>query len=171
MSRSVDTIPWQRRELWQEMEVSLLTGARNISTKDGSRLCSLTEKIAVQYESIEENLTRLCNYCCPSCDDVCCRHATVWYDFRDLLFSLFNRKVLPAEQICTFEDGGCIHLALDGCRLSRVERPFICTWYVCPQQKELLGREVEKVRFDFEDSLEEIKRLRIQLEELFCSCL
>ncbi|WP_163338555.1 hypothetical protein [Desulfopila sp. IMCC35008] len=169
MIQDVESSPWQRPELWAEMEMSLFTAAGALSMENSSLLSSLTQQIARNYESIDEILTTLCRQSCPSCDDVCCRHATVWYDFRDVLFSCFHKQTIPVRQIHKKENGVCMHLQADGCRLARLERPFICTWYVCPLQKQLLDGGDEKVRVQCADSLDEIKRTRKQLEELFCS--
>lgn len=171
MSRGIEIIPWQDRELWTEMELSLLTAVRNVPAENASLLSSLADTIAAKYESIDETLAALCGRSCPSCEEVCCRHATVWYDFRDVLFSYFYRQILPFGQIRKTEDGKCMHLEADGCRLTRVERPFICTWYVCPPQKRLLDIGDKRVRAECATGLAEMQRIRKRLEDSFCRCL
>lgn len=171
MSQTIENIPWLTSELWAEMEMSLLTAVRSLSVENARLLSTLAQKIAINYVLIDEIQTTLCGQSCPSCEDVCCRHATVWYDFRDVLFSCFQRQALPIRQIDKNEDGICTHLHVDGCSLPRVERPFICTWYVCSSQKQLLDSSDKTVRVQCVDSLDEIKRTRKQLEELFCSSL
>lgn len=170
MRQVVTDIPWQGPEAWAEMEMSFLTAARALSAENVSALSSLARKIAINYDCIDEILTTLCGQSCSSCEAVCCRHATVWYDFRDVLFSYFYRQNLPSRQVCKNEDGTCLHLQADGCRLPRVERPFICTWYVCPPQKQLLDSGEEKIRLQSEHSLGEIQRTRKRLEDSFCRC-
>jgi hypothetical protein len=35
----------------------------------------------------------------------------------------------------------CRYLGPRGCRLSRLDRPWVCTWYLCPTQRERLRNE------------------------------
>ncbi len=37
-------------------------------------------------------------------------------------------------------DHSCCNLTPAGCRLTRSDRPFICTWYICPDQQKILSR-------------------------------
>jgi len=95
--------------------------------------------------------------------------ATVWYDLKDLLVIYLSTGGLPERQIFRDEAKACCHLTVSGCRLSRSERPFICTWYICAEQKKLL-----LARLDPEQSLsakiEKIKELRNNLEARYIAC-
>jgi len=50
---------------------------------------------------------------------------------------------------------------------NQVLRPFACTWYLCPTQKEYLRQYYPKLLLDFEQTLLNIKELRNKIEEEF----
>ncbi|MDA3790878.1 MAG: hypothetical protein PF503_20580, partial [Desulfobacula sp.] len=58
----------------------------------------------------------------------------------------------------------CSNLTEIGCCLPRRERPFVCTWYFCPDQT----RTAQYQNGSFAEKIIEIKKLRNQMEEIFC---
>jgi hypothetical protein len=54
-----------------------------------------------------------------------------------------------------------------GCILPRIARPFVCTWYLCPAQKEYLAHYYPKLILDFDQTLFDIKELRNKIEKEF----
>lgn len=159
--------PWSDQESWCQMKLSLEISARF----QGERL-DVAREISHQIEnkicSIDGALDILCQATCVDCHDICCGKATLWYDFRDLLFIYLNSDKFPQQQIWKKKDLSCSCLTLSGCSLKRCERPFICTWYICPKQTGVMQKK------DFPEEaahvtsvLQEIKSNRKMLEKEF----
>lgn len=163
-------VPWQDERSWAEMRQSLLPAIKNIESRSG-RLESLAEQIAMDNMVIDAFFKIICQKSCGVCWDVCCSRATVWYDFQDVLFYYYHWKEFPSRQIKRQPSGDCVHLCVDGCGLERIRRPFICNWYICPDQKKMFKEnyssewEVLQVRIGC------IKAARKQMEQLFIKLL
>lgn len=80
-------------------------------------------------------LDTLCAATCRHCPEPCCLTAHPWYDFADLLLLNLLAESIPLRQILVTADRPCPHFGRRGCRLPRRQRPFICTWYLCPTQR------------------------------------
>ncbi len=129
------------------------------------RVRDAAEKIAGLMDRLDPAMTAMCRTTCPDCRDNCCARATIWYDFKDLLFLYFSRRPLPDRQI-ERPAGICTQLTAGGCALKRMQRPFVCTWYLCGAQKRMPG--AERVEAD----LLKIQVLRRDMENCFCgNCL
>ncbi len=132
------------------------------------RLETLAQSIAAGIAEADADLDRLCRLSCPSCVDICCVRATVWYDFRDLLFLFCLQQKLPSAQIATKKGKGCDHLRAAGCELPRVVRPFVCTWYICPAQcSTIRWNDCETISEDLIPMLKVIQHKRKELEKRF----
>ena len=77
---------------------------------------------------------------CPECTTVCCYEARVAFDFRDLLFIHALGLDPPPHQLRRNDQEHCRYLSRAGCRLARISRPFVCTWYYCAPMLELFYR-------------------------------
>ena len=180
MTDKKTTIPWTDEDVWSQAVLSITKTISVISADFSQRLeveamQTLVQRIVGGYAEIETVLERVCMASCTTCTDVCCTRATVWYDVRDLLVMYLNTAALPKSQICRQPDLSCCNLTPSGCRLPRSERPFICTWYICPEQNTLL-----KEYFTGDDGLDifhtinGIKNARKDLEQLYvdviCGC-
>ncbi len=168
-------IPWQANMEWFRMEQFIYIIDSVHHSSDFNTLRNHAQSIRFHYESLIDPMVSLCSATCGACKDICCMRATIWYDFKDLLYLYFAFGELPEQQIHKLEGGAqserhCCHFTPTGCKLSRLERPFVCTWYICPDQKSLLHSDVEKetVAVDIQNNLNEIKRLRKQMNTLFC---
>jgi hypothetical protein len=136
------TIPWEREEDWAQVALSISKTISALSPQ-GAELTSirtLAQQIVQAYAELETVLEEVCLTSCPTCLDVCCSRATVWYDLKDLLLVYLNTGTLPDRQIYKLPDHSCCNLTPSGCRLQRSGRPFICTWYICPDQKNVIDR-------------------------------
>jgi hypothetical protein len=98
----------------------------------------LSKQIVVRYDRISPLLESLCRHTCPTCVDNCCRRATVWYDRRDLLTIYLATGSFPSGPVITRPHQPCNKLGEAGCTLQRSARPFVCSWYLCPPQKQIL---------------------------------
>lgn len=124
-------------------------------------------KIREQLESLFPLMDTLCARTCPDCTEPCCRVAKLWYNFQDLLF-LHLQGIPPPERqpILSYHDH-CRYLTTKGCRLPRISRPWICTWYLCPPQTRGIRKMGKPLRDEVEDRFQTIKQLRTEMEEAF----
>ncbi len=110
----------------------------------------------------------LCFNTCIKCLEPCCSIAQIWFDIKDLLFlNLLNIKV-PESQPRTEKDSICkYYRPLKGCILNRLERPYICNYYLCNTQKKNLRKNNPIILKQTEETFFEIKQLRNLLEDDF----
>jgi len=112
-------------------------------------------------------IDELCAHSCARCPEPCCLAAIVWFDFKDLLFLHFNRlSISPAQPKTDFKTP-CRYLGPRGCRLARIVRPWICTWYLCPTQTAKLKNGGRHKRDALERAIAKIKSGRNLLESEF----
>ncbi len=162
-----EIVPWGDPATWSQVHLSLEMTVRS-QWEQLAQVRQLARQIGEQLGAIDESLNTLCQSTCVACTDICCRRATLWYDFRDLLFIFLYSGSLPRWQISRKEDLSCIHLSPTGCKLKRYERPFICSWYICPDQIEIFQRRRGEGEPDtILSQLHHIKSHRILLEDLF----
>ncbi len=163
---SINLIPWQGKPEWQEILLFLDTIERVHGHSLGP-VRILAREIRSLYDSLSEPLEQLCVSICPDCKDVCCERATIWYDFKDILYLYFGLGIFPYTQIKKIPGQGrphCVNLEETGCLLPRRERPFVCTWYFCPQATALPQQNTF-----FSAKMDKIKALRHGMEKAFCS--
>jgi hypothetical protein len=91
----------------------------------------------------------------------------VRYDFRDLVFFHCRQKALPLHQPRLQRDRPCSFLTPHGCAVPRSLRPFLCTWYLCPRQMEMIRHVFPADLADFFHRLYRIQQLRKELEAAF----
>lgn len=167
------TIPWAGEESWAQAVLSISTTISALSADSALRTEATTMRAFVQqiilgYSKIETVLERVCLTSCPTCADVCCSRATVWYDLKDLLIIYLNTGALPEQQIYRRPDHSCCNLTPSGCRLIRADRPYICTWYICPEQNKVLeGLAGGDEGLDIFRAINEIKKARKDLEQAY----
>ena len=101
---------------------------------------------------------------CRYCPEPCCLTASPWYDFRDLLFLHLNTLEIPQSQPLHDDTNTCCYLGPWGCDLSRITRPWICIWYLCPTQVANLKKRNSQQGDPINQTVSEIKRGRRQLE-------
>ena len=77
--------------------------------------------------------------------------ARVWLDFPDLLFMHLSGQALPLGQLRAQRSEACAYLGPKGCRLPRLSRPWVCTWYLCPEQKARMQAWSEEERREVEE--------------------
>ena len=159
------SVPWLLHTTWEEANTSLSASLqRNWSALSDSR------RYAGQLRHLLEDLfplmEGLCHQTCPDCADICCRRAWVWVDFKDLLFMHLADIALPPQQLLRNQGDRCRYAGPAGCQLDRLQRPFICTWYLCPAQSRILDRQPSGKQH-LSRTLEQIKSHRKQMEESY----
>lgn len=171
MADPTSCIPWQGEKEWQEI-VEFFDTIKKVHHKDLNPLYQRAETIRNLFKSLSQPMDDLCAVTCINCRDICCKKATIWYDFKDLVYLYFAFGRLPGAQIfkCKDNEGAlhCGHFLPNGCILSRLERPFVCTWYLCPDQKAVITSETKTVGKPFGEIISHIKQLRNEIEREFC---
>ena len=124
-------------------------------------------RIGAALETLDPLLDSLCVPTCPACGDPCCARAKVWLDFRDLLFLHLAGGPIPLHQLRRNLSEPCRFLGKAGCALDRLSRPWVCTWYLCPDQANLLRRMPVERQIEFTQAVKEIKEGRQRMEEEF----
>lgn len=103
---------------------------------------------------------------CP-CADPCCLVNKVWFDFTDLLFFHLISVPLPPAPLTDRLEDPCQYLSHQGCRLSRLIRPWACLQYTCPIQRRYLREHYSQDEIDLDLALDRVRTLRYRLEEEF----
>ena len=159
-------IPWATPGVWLAASRSL-NFHRRIYRHQFGPVTSLAKKLSQRLESIFSDLDELCIDSCPRCPEPCCLKASVWYDFKDLLFLHFIEQPIPPAQPKANLNMPCRYLGPRGCRLPRMTRPWICTWYLCPTQTAKLRNGHQAKRELLDHTIARIKSERILLENEF----
>ena len=157
--------PWPTPALWQEANTCLA----HIMRQNQAVLAEShrqAHRMRRRLESIFPLMDRLCRKTCPDCAEVCCRRAWVWADFKDLLFLHLSRIPAPDRQLLGKKGGHCRYSNPDGCGLDRLQRPFVCTWYLCPAQTHILRKQPAEMQI-LQASLKRMKGLRQTMEMSF----
>jgi hypothetical protein len=131
--RSKSTIPWAAPDEWQAVHQTIRFHCDRYP-ENFKAAVSLAQKVKRCLQTIFPVLDEMCADSCPWCPEPCCLKASVWFDFKDLLFLHFNHQPIPPAQPKTHLSMPCRYLGPRGCRLPRMTRPWICTWYLCPTQ-------------------------------------
>jgi hypothetical protein len=157
--------PWNTSELWLEANACLDRSIRHNRHRLND-VVRLAEELRGQLIAIFPYMDTLCRSTCPACPDSCCRRAWVWADFKDLLFLHLAGIAPPDRQLISRRGGRCRCGGTQGCRLDRIQRPFICTWYLCPEQTRTLNKWPAQ-RDRLMQTLQWIKRHRRVMEDRF----
>ncbi len=157
-------IPWQNRMEFQEA-VGFLAVIDRQRGRQLDPVRDLAREILNSFDRLSAGMDSLCNLTCPGCRDNCCKRATIWYDFRDMLYLYFGPGKMPQRQLEKSPGPSgirCANLRTFGCVLPRARRPFVCTWYFCPDQKIL------PAYAHLNAIILKIKEMRGQMEHEFC---
>lgn len=118
-------------------------------------------------QRISPPMDELARHTCIDCVDPCCTRATLWYDNVDLLVMGLAHAPWPAGQPMAAAGVSCRYLGPVGCRLPRHQRPWICTWYLCPQQTARLDAAHGRLRRRIYAGRRGVKQLRRGIERDF----
>lgn len=143
-------------------EVVLLTG--------GDAFPRIGGHIAGLIQAVDPLMTAYCRLTCPACSDPCCNGRKVFFNRADLIYlAAIGETGVPGQTRCG-QGHPCRYLCGDGCRLSRRTRPYVCVWFLCEPQMELLQGEPARFQRSFTETLQEIRHARLMLEALFEEC-
>lgn len=159
--------PWSTTGLWQAANHAMLCAVhrhRDI-LQDA---VDLAQRIRSRIEALDPLMRDLCERTCPHCTDNCCRRATVWFDFKDLLcLHMARRQVTPPAQLVSAAHQTCRYMGDEGCSLPRTQRPFVCTWFICSTQKGVMNRWPLSRKQFLWNSLDALKKGRKKMEYMF----
>jgi hypothetical protein len=158
--------PWGSSSAWQEANHSL-DSLIDRYCEELKPAMATARAVHSRLASIFLFLDNLCLATCGYCPEPCCLTASPWYDFRDLLFLHLNLLEIPRSQPIHAYKNTCCYLSPMGCTLSRITRPWICTWYLCPTQKSNLKKRNRRQWEIIDRTVSAIKRGRDQLEVEF----
>jgi hypothetical protein len=161
--RAEANMPWASRNSWRVANQAIdyhLQRYRTDMIQPKMRAQALKLGLNVVFTDMND----LCAHSCPWCPEPCCLIASVWFDFKDLLFLHFNRLSIPACQPKANLESTCRYLGSKGCRLPRINRPWICTWYLCPTQTARLSKAPQRKHKLLDQAVGRIKSERNWLE-------
>lgn len=162
--------PWGDRASWREVNDCIAGWI----VRRGPRLSAVrssADRIRRQIERLNPPMDALCREACGSCGTVCCGRATIWYDFRDLIYLHLAGLGPPSGQVMRHPHRPCPHLSAAGCRMDRSRRPFVCTWYLCPAHRKLLAGPFAPSAAPLLGGLERVRALRKAVEADFLVAL
>ena len=135
--RPSESPPWGGPAQWLEIQLRIEITLREAN---GSREAwrRLATKIADEIAAVSPLIADVAAATCPWCPDPCCLRARVWFDLKDLLVMHLTGRPAPPAQAILQRNDRCRYIGVRGCRLDRRDRPWICTWYLCPTQKNRL---------------------------------
>jgi len=158
--------PWGSSANWFEANRSLDHLIR-LHRAELKRAMMLARSIQVYLESIFALMDDLCAVTCLFCPDPCCLNAKVWIDFRDLLFLHLSDQQIPQGQILQNLKQTCRYCSFGGCTQTRILRPWVCTWYLCPAQTANFRQQSLDVQETFNQTVKAVKTTRKEMEAEF----
>jgi len=158
--------PWGNSANWFEANQSL-SHLIKLHRKGLKYAMKLARSIQVCLESIFALMDDLCVVTCLFCPEPCCLHAKVWIDFRDLLFLHLSDQQIPHSQMLPNLKQTCRYWSPRGCILARIQRPWVCTWYLCPAQRANFRLKSPAVQEDFNQTVKAVKASRKEMEAEF----
>jgi len=158
--------PWGTEPVWQEANRSIDDLIQRYAGKLSSAV-ALASLVRLRLGSIFNILDEICIETCPRCPDPCCLHASPWFDFRDLIFLHLNALAPPVSQPIEVMNATCRYFSPRGCTLTRISRPWICTWYLCSVQTANLNNRRSNQKKGIIFTINEIKAFRKEMEEAF----
>ena len=164
--RSESGIPWVSRQQWRAAHQTVAYHLRRYPAHQGL-LKNRAQVLESCLKAVFPILDELCAASCPWCPEPCCLKASVWFDFKDLLFMHLNQLSIPPCQPKANLKNPCCYLGSRGCRLERINRPWICTWYICPTQTAILRKGRSAEHESLQHAFRQIKSERSLLESKY----
>ncbi len=138
-----------------------------LSARDGDALRALVDHIGSCIDWLDSLMNRYCESTCPICREPCCEGKGIFFNLTDMIFLAALDSSLPPGQTRTSEGEPCRYLSLTGCLLPRRVRPYVCVWFLCDPQMQLLQEETVTLQRHLIRVLQEIRRCRLLLEALY----
>jgi hypothetical protein len=152
---------------WRAIFLSLHHELEALPTASLTEARRLALRIRENLEWLDGCMTEQCRATCPDCEDPCCTGLKVFFNRTDLLYILASGEETPPGQTRDHATGACRYLTPSGCTLPRTRRPYVCVWFLCDPQMELLQQESGAFQRRFIGALQDIRACRLQLEALY----
>ena len=165
-----ELIPWASAASWRECQQRLQESI-TASRPGLDRARALAGRILHRYALAGDIFEELADSTCRVCRRPCCLDARVWLDFRDLLLIHLGNQTPPPGQLRENWWSRCRCLTSHGCTLPRASRPWVCTWYLCPDQRRVLKRDIPGGPEMLGRWWPEITSLRERMEAAFLAAL
>lgn len=160
-----------RRPLADDEWQGCLATVREVVVLGGAEVFNgIGERIAGLIQAIDPVMTEYCRRTCPRCADPCCNGRKVFFNRTDLIYLAAIGETSVPGQTRSRPDHPCRYLGVEGCGLSRRLRPYVCVWFFCEPQMELLQAESPRFQRRITDALQEIRQARLVLETLYEEC-
>ncbi len=127
----------------------------------------IASNIKERIEWLDAPMSAYCFATCPQCEDPCCNGRRVFYNQSDLIYLSALGDKIPPGQTRRHATQACRYLSPRGCLVPRPYRPYVCVWFLCEPQLEMLRQERVSFERRFVAVLQEIRDLRLQLEAWF----
>lgn len=151
-------------ERWREV---LSDFRSKLQTLDRVRTKYLERAIRERIEWLDPIMTWYCRLTCGECPDPCCHARKIFFNRTDMLYLACSDLPAPPGQTRTQAGNPCRYLGVDGCGLSRTGRPYVCVWFLCEPQMELLQHEPVGFQRQLAKVMGEIRSCRLLLEATF----
>ncbi len=148
---------------WREALRRARLGMRD---RDQTVLASIVARIDDAIGWLDPVMTRYCEQTCPTCEDPCCRGKRIFFNLADVLVLAARNDWIPPGQTRSMDGEPCRYLVQTGCTLKRAYRPYVCVWFLCEPQMELLAQESVKFQRAFLKAMEAVRAGRLALERL-----
>ncbi len=165
MQAHIELPPWGRISDWKAANAGIAYIVRRY--KGHPELEQSAAALKQTLAGLSGDLESLCKTTCPQCKDSCCARATVWFDFKDLIFIHLTGQPVPKSQLIKKQKDTCRYLGQNGCSLERLSRPWICTWYICPLQKQIIRQWDKEKQYQFNRAVDTLKANRVKMEDLY----
>lgn len=90
-----------------------------------------TERLKAAFDRVDPFVQSYTAQVCPYCATVCCAMRHGIPEFADIVGFLAMGLDVPDYDLARDIGGRCQFMDKTGCSLSRIERPYRCTWYFC----------------------------------------
>jgi hypothetical protein len=158
--------PWGTKELWSEANSTLHYIIEN-HYKELQKARDIAERLHAEYQLLFPAIENLSTTTCPKCKNPCCLHAKPYFDFRDLIYLHLSNEQIPEMQTIADSSDQCRYITHVGCSLNRSQRPWICTWYICPSQLTIISTESSTTSLQIPLMINKTQKMRYRLEKIF----
>ena len=166
VSPNVPGFFWADQDDWHEAHQCL----DMLFEKHGSGLDVVRDEAGRAGDKLQQLFPLFDDFCarvCPRCRAVCCLEARVAYDFKDILFLHALGLPPPPHQLRRHDGEHCRYFEPEGCRLERILRPFICTWYYCAPMIDLFRGLPARQQRRMSGLMMEVQEHRRRMEDEF----
>jgi hypothetical protein len=141
---------------------------RQLKKLDQHQIQWLAGQIHQGIHWLDPHMSAYCQATCSTCGDPCCAGREVFFNRADLLYLASRGELgLPVGQTRTEPDAICRYLGTTGCLLARTQRPYVCVWFLCEPQIQLLDATPGPFQRQLINVLKNTRTCRLKLESLF----